>query len=110
LSALSSLTKRVRLGTLVLCNSFRRPSLVAKMAATLDYISKGRVDLGIGAGWSKDEHLAYGIPFEKFDLRIEKLKEGIEVMKKLWTGNIVNFDGRYYKLKRALESLNIGTY
>jgi alkanesulfonate monooxygenase SsuD/methylene tetrahydromethanopterin reductase-like flavin-dependent oxidoreductase (luciferase family) len=98
-SALPSLTERIRLGLLVLCNSYRDPSLVAKMAATLDYISKGRLEFGIGAGWSKDEHLAYGIPFEKYDVRVQKLREAIDLMKKIWTGNTVNFDGRYYRVK-----------
>ena len=65
LSALSSITTEIRLGTMVLCNSFRSPALLAKMAATLDVISNGRLEFGIGAGVQKDEHIAYGIPLWK---------------------------------------------
>ena len=65
LSALASITAKIRLGTMVLCNSFRTPALLAKMAATLDVISNGRLEFGIGAGVQRDEHAAYGIPFLK---------------------------------------------
>jgi alkanesulfonate monooxygenase SsuD/methylene tetrahydromethanopterin reductase-like flavin-dependent oxidoreductase (luciferase family) len=63
LSALSSITTRLRLGTMVLCNEYRHPTVLAKMGATLDFISNGRLDFGIGAGYQKEEFEAYGIPF-----------------------------------------------
>lgn len=65
LSAIASSTKKIRLGTYVLCNQFRHSSLLAKMASTLDNISKGRLDLGIGAGWLRDEHVAFGFGWDK---------------------------------------------
>ncbi len=85
LSALSRDTTRLRLGTSVLCNSYRLPSVVAKMAATLDVISEGRVDLGLGAGWFEAEYAAYGIPFPTISARIAQLDEGIEVIRRMWT-------------------------
>jgi probable F420-dependent oxidoreductase len=105
LSALAASTKKIRLGTYVLCNQFRHPSLLAKMASTLDNISKGRLELGIGAGWLQGEHIAFGFGWDKHSTRIERLKEAIEVIKKLWTENHVSYDGKYFKLKEAtLES------
>ena len=74
LSALSSITAKIRLGTMVLCNSFREPSLLAKMAATLDVISNGRLEFGIGAGVQENEHTAYGMPFPKPSVRIDRMK------------------------------------
>lgn len=73
LSALTSITKKIRLCPLVLCNSYRNPALVAKMGATLDIISNGRLELGIGAGWKGDEYLAYGYSFPEASTRIKQL-------------------------------------
>jgi len=101
LSALASLTHKIRLGTYVLCNQFRHPSLVARMAATLDNISKGRLELGIGAGWLKAEHYAFGFDWDKHSNRVERLKEAVEIVKKLWTETQVSFDGRYFQLRDA---------
>jgi len=101
LSALCSKTDKVRLGTLVACNSFRNPALLAKMAATLDVISKGRLELGIGAGWNQDEHQAYGVPFPKISVRVEQMREGIEIIKRMWTEEKVNYRGRYFRVKDA---------
>jgi len=101
LSALASSTRRIRLGTYVLCNQFRHPSLLARMVSTLDNISGGRLELGIGAGWSKEEHTTFGFGWEKHSVRIERLRETIEIMKKLWTENHVSFDGEYFQLKDA---------
>lgn len=102
LSALSSITKEIRLGTMVLCNSFRKPSLLAKMAATLDVISNGRLEFGIGAGVQKDEHIAYGMPFPKPNVRIERMKEAVEIIKKMWTEEKASYEGEYYKIKEAV--------
>ncbi len=101
LSALASSTHKMRLGTYVLCNQFRHPSLVAKMAATLDNISEGRLELGIGAGWFRDEHIAFGFGWEKHAARIERLRETVEIIKKLWTEKHVSYEGQYFQLKDA---------
>jgi F420-dependent oxidoreductase-like protein len=102
LSALSSITRRIRLGTMVLSNSFRSPAVLAKMAATLDVISNGRLELGIGAGVSEGENLAYGIPFPMPSVRIEQMKEAVEIIKKVWTEEKANYNGKYYKIKKAI--------
>ena len=102
ISALSSVTKRIRLGTMVLCNSFRKPSLLAKMATTLDVISSGRLELGIGAGVQKDEHVAYGVPFPEPNVRIGRMKEAVEIIKKMWTEEKASYEGEYYKIKEAV--------
>jgi probable F420-dependent oxidoreductase len=101
LSALASSTHKIRLGTYVLCNQFRHPSLLAKMAATLDNVSGGRLDLGIGAGWLRDEHLAFGFGWDKHSARVERLREAVEMIRKLWTENHVSYEGKYFQLKDA---------
>jgi len=101
LSALASSTYRIRLGTYVLCNQFRHPSLLAKMAATLDNVSGGRLDLGIGAGWLRDEHIAFGFGWDKHSARVERLREAVEIIRKLWTENHVSYEGKYFQLKDA---------
>jgi len=101
LSALASSTHKIRLGTYVLCNQFRHPSLLAKMASTIDNISRGRLELGVGAGWFRDEHVAFGFGWEKHPVRIERLRETVEVIKKLWTENHVSYDGKNVTWKEA---------
>ena len=101
LSALASATKKIRLGTYVLCNQFRHPSLLAKMVSTIDHISRGRINLGIGAGWYKTEHVSYGFDWDKLTIRINRLKESIQLMKRMWTENNVTFKGQYYKTINA---------
>ncbi|MEJ2126226.1 MAG: TIGR03560 family F420-dependent LLM class oxidoreductase [Candidatus Bathyarchaeota archaeon] len=102
LSALASVTKKIKLGTMVTCNLFRNPALLAKMAATLDNISNGRIELGIGAGVQKTEHEAYGFLFSSAKERIQRLNEAVEIIKKLWTYKQASYNGRYYKLKDAM--------
>jgi alkanesulfonate monooxygenase SsuD/methylene tetrahydromethanopterin reductase-like flavin-dependent oxidoreductase (luciferase family) len=102
LSALSSVTTKIRLGTMVLCNSFRDPTLLAKMAATFDVISNGRLEFGIGAGVARDEHISYGIPFLKPSARIERMKEAVEIVKKLWIEEKANYTGKYYRINEAV--------
>jgi F420-dependent oxidoreductase-like protein len=102
LSALSTVTSKIRLGSMVLCNGFRNPALLAKMAATLDIISNGRLEFGIGAGVQEDEHLAYGIPFHKPQARISRLKEAVEIIKKLWTQEKTSYMGKHYKTSEAV--------
>jgi len=101
LTALALSTHNVRLGTYVLCNQFRHPSLLAKMASTLDNISRGRLELGIGAGWLGSEHIAFGFGWDKHSVRVKRLRETIELVKKLWTENHVSYHGEYFQLKDA---------
>jgi F420-dependent oxidoreductase-like protein len=101
LAALASATTRIRLGTMVTSNGFRNPALLAKMAANVDVLSRGRLELGIGAGVQKQEHEAYGFPFAEPRIRIEKLAESIEIIKKLWTEQKASYKGRHYQLKDA---------
>jgi F420-dependent oxidoreductase-like protein len=102
LSALSQITNRIRLGTMVTCNAHRNPALLAKTAATLDNLSNGRLELGIGAGTQEQEHISYGFYFPKPTVRIEQLGEAIEVMTRLWTKKKATYKGKYYSLKDAV--------
>jgi len=101
LSALAALVPRIRLGTIVLGNTYRHPAVVAKMAAQVDIISGGRLLLGLGAGWQENEHEAYGIPFYTQRERLERLDETCQVIKALWTQQRSTFRGRYYQLSDA---------
>ncbi len=102
LSALSTKTSKIRLGTMVLSNEFRNPALLAKMTATLDVISNGRLEFGIGGGVQEDEHEAYGIPFLKPQARIDRLKETVEIIKKMWTEEKASYKGKYYGISEAV--------
>src|SRR5215470_14282512 len=95
LTACAAITRRVRLGGNVLCNGFRSPALLAKMGASLDVISGGRFELGIGAGWHEPEYSAYGFDFPPPGVRIAQLGEAVKIIKALWTGERTDFDGRY---------------
>lgn len=101
LTALAMRTTRLRLGTLVLCNSYRNPALVAKMAASFDHISGGRLELGVGAGWMDEEYRGYGYNFPATRVRIEQLEEGLEAMRRLFTEPRSTFQGKYYALDDA---------
>jgi F420-dependent oxidoreductase-like protein len=103
LSALAEATHRIRIGTLVTCNAFRCPSLLAKMAATVDVISNGRLNFGIGAGWHEAEAVAYGIPFPRAGVRVEMLDEALTIIKKLWTEDKVTFKRKYYSINDAVS-------
>jgi len=101
LSALSSLTRKIRLGTMVLCNSFRNPALLAKMAATLDNASGGRIELGIGAGWKQEEYVAYGYEFPNSAKRVRQLEEALIIIDKLWNESPASFEGKHFKILQA---------
>ena len=101
LSALASFTKKIRIGC-VLVNLYRQPSLVAKMASTLDAISDGRLELGLSAGWNREECTSYGIAFPSASTRRKMLAEAVKVMKMLWTKQDPSFRGKHYSLHRAL--------
>ena len=94
LAALAEATERVELGTLVICNSFRNPALLAKMAITLDEVSNGRFILGVGAGWNQPEYDAFGIPFDHL---VDRFEEALQIIRPLLKEGRVNFKGSYYQ-------------
>jgi len=100
-AALAANTSTIRLGQLVLCNPFRQPSLLAKMGATLDAISGGRLILGLGTGWHEGEFKAYGYPYESAAARVGRLDEAAQVIKRMWTEEAPSFEGRYYRIEEA---------
>lgn len=99
LSALAVVTSRLRLGTLVSPVTFRHPSELAKVAATVDHVSGGRVELGMGAGWNEREHAAYGFPFPPLGERFDVLEEQVEIVLRSWTETEVTFAGKHYRLE-----------
>jgi F420-dependent oxidoreductase-like protein len=101
MSALAARTERVRIGTLVLCNSFRNPALLAKSLTTIDHISNGRLEVGLGAGWMEQEYRAYGYEFPSVGTRLRQLEEGLQILKAMFTENRANFKGRYYTVTDA---------
>lgn len=101
LSALAAQTERVRLGLMVAGNTYRHPAVHAHMAATVDVVSGGRLDFGVGAGWNEYEHASMGVPLYAPGERIRRLGEACEITKRLWTQPLTDFDGRYYQLKEA---------
>jgi len=102
LAALSTITKRLHLGTLVTAVGFRYPSLLAKITSTLDVISQGRLEFGIGAGWYEPEYRAYGYPFPNTSIRIEQLSEAIQIIKRMWTEEKASFQGKHFHLNDAI--------
>ncbi len=102
LSALAAVTDRVRLGSLTICNDLRNPALLAKMAASLDLLSGGRVDLGMGAGWYEPEYRAAGIRYDKPGTRIRRLREAAEIAGRLLAGEEVTFHGDHYEVDGAV--------
>ena len=102
LSALSVEFKKIRLGPLVTCASYRNPSLLSKICATVDQISQGRLELGIGAGWFKEEFERFGFPFDEFDVRVKKLEEAVQIIKAMWSKEEATFEGLFYRVKNAL--------
>jgi F420-dependent oxidoreductase-like protein len=101
LSALAPQTTRMRVGTIVLGNTYRHPALTAKMAATLDIVTGGRLICGLGAAWQENEHRAYGIPFYTVGERLGRLEEACQIITSLWTQPRTTFKGRYYQLEDA---------
>lgn len=93
----------IRFGILVTANTFRHPALLAKMASTIDVISGGRLEFGIGAAWCGEEHRAYGIPFPSYATRVAQLDEAVEIVKRMWTEEKASFSGRYYTINDAIN-------
>lgn len=96
LSAVAAVTQSVQLGTLVSPVGFRNPALLAKMAATLDNISNGRVIVGLGSGWFQSEYEGYGFEFPEVRQRLDELDEAVRLMKRMWTESQVTFEGRHF--------------
>ena len=101
LAALAAETSRVRVGVLVGSNTFRHPALVAQQAITIDHISGGRLELGLGAGWFQDEHDRFGIQFDDPPVRVDKFAEAIDVIDSLVRGKETTYEGRHYRLRSA---------
>ena len=101
-AAIAEATKRVRIGCLVTGNTYRNPALLAKSAVTVDHLSGGRLEFGIGAAWAEIEHQMYG--FEGLDHRVGRLSESLRIIKSLFTEERTNFEGRYYHLKDAIAN------
>ncbi|WP_376794826.1 LLM class flavin-dependent oxidoreductase [Thermogemmatispora sp.] len=101
LTYLAALYPQYRIGHMVLCQSFRNPALLAKMGATLQYLSGGRFLLGIGAGWHEEEYRAYNYPFPEPRARTDQLAETLQIVKALWSEEQVTFEGNHYRVQGA---------
>ena len=107
LSAMAAITSRVRLGHIVICTAFRNPALTAKMISTMDSISGGRMELGIGAGWKRDEWQAYGYGFPETKERLAALGDHLEVITRMLAGDKhqhATFEGRYAHVRDAINA------
>ena len=104
LAALAAVVPRIRLGSIVLGNTYRHPAVLAKTLTNIDIISGGRLIAGIGGAWQQNEHEAYGIPFHTVGERLARLDEACEVLKALWTQERANYKGRFYELTDAPAS------
>ena len=103
LAALARDTKNIRIGQIVLCNSYRNPALLAKMASTLDVLSHGRLNFGIGAGWYEHEYKAYGYPYPDAPERLRMLREALKVIHAMWSQEKAVFEGKYYQVRGAIN-------
>ena len=103
LTALLVESRRIRGGLMVTANTFRHPAVLAKIATTVDVISGGRVDVGLGAGWFEEEHRQYGLPLPPLKERMARLDEACQVLKALWTEPRATFDGAHYQLREAIH-------
>ena len=101
LAALAMATSQIRLGVMVSGNTYRNPGVLAKIATTVDIISRGRLILGMGGGWFAREHAAFGIPFPGIGERLGRLEESLSVIKQLWSQDTTSYTGRYYQLDDA---------
>ena len=101
-AAMAEATSRVRIGCLVTGNTYRHPVVLAKLAVTVDHLSGGRLEFGIGAAWAEVEHSMYGI--EGLDHRVGRLSESLQIIRSLFTEERTNFEGRYYQLKDAIAN------
>ncbi|HLG62307.1 MAG TPA: LLM class F420-dependent oxidoreductase [Ktedonosporobacter sp.] len=102
-AALARDTKRVRIGQMVSCNGYRNPALLAKMASTVDVMSHGRLDFGIGAGWYEHEYLAYGYDFPDGPTRLRQLRDAVRIIKAMWSEEEAVFEGKYHQVRGAIN-------
>ncbi len=102
-AALARETSRIRIGQMVTCAAYRNPALLAKMASTVDVMSAGRLDFGIGAGWYEHEYLAYGYPFPPVPVRLRMLAESLQVIHAMWSEPRASFDGEFYRIDGAIN-------
>ena len=100
-AVVAGFTSKIRVGTLVTGIVYRHPSVLAKIAATLDVLSKGRLFMGIGAAWNVEEATAYGIPFPPDKERLQRLEEAVQIIREMWTKDRTTFDGKFYQIKNA---------
>lgn len=101
LAGLAAETSKIRIGILVTSNTFRYPQVVAKMATTIDHISNGRLEIGLGAGWYEPEHTMFGIPFPETKELVSRFKEAVQVVDLMTREDTSSFDGEYYQLRGA---------
>lgn len=102
LAAMAETTSRVRIGCAVTGNTYRNPGVLAKMAATVDHLSGGRLEFGIGAGWAENEHTMLGLEFGTVGERMDRLEEACQIVRSLWTEPRTTFEGEYYRLTDAV--------
>ncbi len=102
MAAFAASTNRIRLGQMCTCMAYRNPAYLAKVAATIDVISGGRVEMGIGGGWYEHEWRAYGYGFPAIPQRLGMLREGVDIMRQAWTGGVATLDGDYYQVDGAI--------
>jgi alkanesulfonate monooxygenase SsuD/methylene tetrahydromethanopterin reductase-like flavin-dependent oxidoreductase (luciferase family) len=101
LAALAAVTQHIRHGVLVSCNTFRHPALLAKEALTVDHVSNGRLDVGLGAGWYEPEHPMFGVEFPPAAELVERYREAVEIVDRLMRNDTTSYAGRYYQLRDA---------
>ena len=102
-AALARDTKNIRIGQMVTCNGYRNPALLAKMASTVDVLSHGRLNFGIGAGWYEHEYRAYGYEYLDAPTRLRYLREAVQVILAMWTQEEAQFEGKYYQVRGAIN-------
>jgi F420-dependent oxidoreductase-like protein len=102
-AALARDTRRIRIGQMVTCNGYRNPALLAKMASTVDVLSHGRLNFGIGAGWYEHEYHAYGYEYFDAPQRLRQLREALQIMLAMWTQEEAHFEGKYYQVRGAIN-------
>src|SRR2546426_4490919 len=102
-AALARDTRNIRIGQMVTCNGYRHPALLAKMASTVDVLSHGRLNFGIGAGWYEHEYRAYGYEYPDAPTRLRYLREAVQVVLAMWTQEEAHFEGKYYQVHGAIN-------
>ena len=101
IGVVAGFTSKIKLGTLVTGNVYRHPSILAKIGATLDVLSNGRLFMGIGAAWNQEESAAYGVPFPSTKERFERLEEAVQIIRSMWTQDRTTFNGKFYQIQGA---------